>query len=390
MSQSNSVGITLRDLPLPVRLVLTVFLISVGLGYFWGMAQIHFKHSSGGEPMPGIKDLVAHFSGVPWPKLEKDDSVAVIPEERPQADPNAPKVPGVKIKSVITDRCAVCHSKDGEKEDVPFGTYADLEKYFEKKANYPKGHFYTVVTGARDAWNKKNMVKAFYEKSEDWKDQLKALGKAPLEKQREAEQTAVVAWLDAGAPESSYANDAFPLPDPVVAKLITEKYATTAAALPKNSQDPVPKKVDPFKEAKAKQLSIDSLTQSTHAHLVSFSMLWALTGLVFAFSSYPKTLKCLLAPIVLIAQVADISCWWLARLEGVGPYFAIAIMLTGAVVGLGLGLQIVLSLFNMYSGRGKAVIFVLMLTGAALFGVVAIKFIKPQLDEEKKAAEVRA
>ena len=200
----------------------------------------------------------------------------------------------------------------------------------------------------------------------------------------------MVAWLDAGAPESSYANDAFPLPDPVVAKLITEKYATTAAALPKNSQDPVPKKVDPFKEAKAKQLSIDSLTQSTHAHLLSFSMLWALTGLVFAFSSYPKTLKCLLAPIVLIAQVADISCWWLARLEGVGPYFAIAIMLTGAVVGLGLGLQIVLSLFNMYSGRGKAVIFVLMLTGAALFGVVAIKFIKPQLDEEKKAAEVRA
>ena len=43
---------TLRDLPLPAKLVVTTFLISVGLGYLWAMAQIHFKHASAGEPMP--------------------------------------------------------------------------------------------------------------------------------------------------------------------------------------------------------------------------------------------------------------------------------------------------------------------------------------------------
>src|SRR3954468_24881244 len=58
---------TLRDLPLAAKLVVTTFLISVGLGYLWAMAQIHFKHASPGNPMPSVADLVARFSGVPWP-----------------------------------------------------------------------------------------------------------------------------------------------------------------------------------------------------------------------------------------------------------------------------------------------------------------------------------
>ena len=33
-------------------------------------------------------------------------------------------------------------------------------------------------------------------------------------------------------------------------------------------------------------------------------------------------------------QVADVLCWWLARLPDVGPYFAVAILGTGAIVGV--------------------------------------------------------
>ena len=50
---------TLRDLPLPAKLVVTTFLISVGLGYLWAMAQIHFKHASPGNPMPTLADRKA-------------------------------------------------------------------------------------------------------------------------------------------------------------------------------------------------------------------------------------------------------------------------------------------------------------------------------------------
>src|SRR5262249_5439526 len=108
-----------------------------------------------------------------------------------------------------------------------------------------------------------------------------------------------------------------------------------------------------------RQMSVERLTESTHLHALSFAVLFTLTGLVFAFSSYPVWIRCFLAPLVLLAQVVDLSCWWLARLDGIGPYFALAIMGTGAVVGTGLMLQIVLSLFNMYRWSGKLVLLLL-------------------------------
>src|SRR5262249_31070940 len=93
-----------------------------------------------------------------------------------------------------------------------------------------------------------------------------------------------------------------------------------------------------------RQMSVERLTESTHLHALSFAVLFTLTGLVFAFSSYPVWIRCFLAPLVLLAQVVDLSCWWLARLEGIGPYSALPIRGAGAVVGAGLMLKIVLSL----------------------------------------------
>ena len=87
-------------------------------------------------------------------------------------------------------------------------------------------------------------------------------------------------------------------------------------------------------------------------------------------------MRCVLSPLVLIAQVIDVACWWLARLEPpAGPYFALAIMGTGAVVGLGLVLQIMLSLLNMYGRKGKLVLVLLFLAGAGLFGLAYVKVI---------------
>ena len=80
--------------------------------------------------------------------------------------------------------------------------------------------------------------------------------------------------------------------------------------------------------------------------------------------------------------MADVSCWWLARLDGVGPYFALTIIGTGAVVGLGLWLQIVLSLFNMYKLPGRLVLLVLL--GGAVAGLVALEpIIDGRLASEK-------
>ena len=57
--------IALRQLPLAARLVLSVFLIAVGLGYFSAMIQLHMKHSKKeGEPLPTPADVVEVFAGL--------------------------------------------------------------------------------------------------------------------------------------------------------------------------------------------------------------------------------------------------------------------------------------------------------------------------------------
>jgi hypothetical protein len=132
---------------------------------------------------------------------------------------------------------------------------------------------------------------------------------------------------------------------------------------------------------------VEALTQSTHAHLLSFSVLFCLTGLIFSLTQYPKAIRLVGAPIVLVAQVCDISCWWLARIPGPGPYFAMAILATGGIVGTGLALQIVASLWDMYGRKGRKVVALVFLAGAVGFAVLYLQVIRPALEAEKAAVK---
>ena len=376
---------TLRDLPLPAKLVVTTFLISVGMGYLWAMAQIHFKHATAGEPMPTKADLVSRFSGVPWPLVpkpegeKKGDALA-------GADAIGVKVPAVKIKTLLDNRCVWCHGENGEKDDKPLTSHEQIAAYFKPTPEFRRGQFHAVVTGTRKSWNTKNMVKAFFEKSFEW-DDLKPEERARSEPSREAERLAVVAWAEAGGPKDQYEANAFPLPAAFKIADLPQELKTVAPPLAPAAVGAPKAPPDPWKEAKSKQLSVSALTQSTHAHLLTFSILWALTGLTFAFTRYPYFVRTLLAPIVLIAQVIDVWCWWLARLEPpAGPYFALAIMGTGAVVGIGLVLQIVLSLWDLYGRKGRLVLVLLFFAAISGLGLAYEKVIAPQLQEERAVA----
>jgi mono/diheme cytochrome c family protein len=98
-------------------------------------------------------------------------------------------------------------------------------------------------------------------------------------------------------------------------------------------------------------MPIRELAQTTHVHLLGLSILFTLTGLVFSFTSFPLWVRAVFGPFPLLAQIADISCWWLARLD---PLFAKAIVATGALVALGLSIQIVGSLLSMFFGKSLA------------------------------------
>ena len=134
------------------------------------MAQIHFKHASPGNPMPTIPDLVARFSGVPWPLEAKPEKPADENGVAVAAKPGADAVPGVKIKTILNARCARCHMPGGEKDEYLLDTYTGISKYLTKTTEHQKGKMHAVVTGnpnrrGRGSMTSKDMVAAFFEKS---------------------------------------------------------------------------------------------------------------------------------------------------------------------------------------------------------------------------------
>ncbi|OWK46371.1 hypothetical protein FRUB_00070 [Fimbriiglobus ruber] len=351
----------MRQLPLPAKLVISVFLIAVGIGYFSALVQLHMQHSGrNGEPMPTPWDVIEKFSGL---------------------KPHDGQVAKSKIEGIVSG------PKDG-------------------------------------AFDKNNMAPAFFGKSgKVYEKDCTTRGQDKVDAEREGERQTLIAWINADPDErkTAYEKDDFKIPDTLSGRPITEEFADKATGTAKIKSiieercvrchggdkkpdlDEYPKLLPLISVPKVeilenkylgdkwvrtnRQLSVEGLTQSTHAHLLSFSVLFALTGLTFAFTSYPAFVRCILGPIVLLATVADIACWWLARLDEIGPVFALAIMGTGATAGLGLAAQIILSLFNMYGIRGKIVLWLLFAAAIAGFGLLASKVILPALREEESAAK---
>jgi hypothetical protein len=340
----------LRDLPRPARLVIAAFLISVGLGYASAMVQLHFQHASPGNPLPGPDDVIRHFHGDPDPKARVSPLVRLV--ETPE-------------------------------DDQPFNGSG-------------------------------SMAPAFTTRSSGWKAAIKKRPESLVRKEREGERQALALWLRGGPKKDEYDADRFPLPatwtdQPVtdefldgpavkIKSLFTERCLRchqkdgddqNAAQYPLDTWGQIQKysKFDPTPGA----MSLEKLTQSTHVHLLGFAMLYALTGFVFAFTRYPAWLRAVLAPLVLVAQVADVSCWWLARLEGpIGVWFALAIMVTGGIVGTGLFLQIVLSLWDLFGKNGKSALVILFLVAAVAGTVVKRTVIDPRIRSEAEGVSAAA
>src|SRR5262249_294146 len=136
--------------------------------------------------------------------------------------------------------------------------------------------------------------------------------------------------------------------------------------------------------------SLSKLAMTTHVHLLGFSMLYALTGILFALTGYWAWLRLLVAPLPLLASVIDIGFWWLARLAApYGSMSAMGIPVRGAGVAGGLGLQILLTLFYLFEKFGKGLLFVLFV--AAIGGAFGVKDkVVKYLENEKTAAGIEA
>jgi hypothetical protein len=340
--------ITLRAFPLPVRLTLAAFLIAVGFGYGAALTQVHFQDSHGGLLLPTVDDLIRKFHG------EQDPAKRVSTLERLTRTP--------------------------EHEDAPF-------------------------TGQG------SMFRAFTDKSNEWRKAIKDKPEADVRRERDGERDALLAWVRGGLSRADYDADHLPRPpgnapitqeflnDDGTAKiksLFTERCArchqpdgddAKAARFPMATYE----QIKAYSKVDTGAMSLPALAQSTHTHLLSFAMLFAFTGVIFGLSSYPCWLRVPLAPLVLTAQVAEIACWWLGRLDGpTGVTCARLVLVFGGIVGIGLIVQIVLGLFDLFGAVGKTVLIVLMIAAGVGIGILKQQVIDPQLQRESEVAKPQA
>jgi hypothetical protein len=353
---------TLGELSLPVRLTLALFLISVGIGYVSALVQLHFQHASPGELLPSAKDAVRVFHG------------------------DVGEKPKSKIEQLLPQ------DYQGKKMN---GQGQMTAAFFKRSEDYSDA----IAERARELAKKRGINKKA----------AKEEATREVDQERDGERLAMIAWLHSQAKEAEYKGDNFPLPEelikhPLTPNMLVENAEPKAVKIQTLFQQrcvtchqdggeaqnyPLTNFAEIKKYATVKTsegMSLEKLAQTTHVHLLGFSMLYGLTGLILAWSSYPKLVRIVLCPLPLLAQIVDISFWWLARLpEPHGPMFARWVVYSGAVVAVGLLLHIVLGLFNLFRVKGWLILILLFAAAGYAAYEAKTRVIEPFITQEKSS-----
>ena len=96
--------------------------------------------------------------------------------------------------------------------------------------------------------------------------------------------------------------------------------------------------------------SIRTLARVSHIHLFGMSFIFILTGMIFSLSEIRRNLRCLIVVLPFVAIWMDVLSWWFTKYE---PLFAYAVLIGGALMGLSLAAQVLISLKEMWQRRGE-------------------------------------
>jgi hypothetical protein len=344
---------TLYNLPLAAKLAIATFLISAGLGYFSALVNLHFQEATPGKALPDENDVVRAYSS--------------------------------KDKASQFERLIIAHPS------LPFNGEGSMRRVFTEKSVR--------------ATDKKLKAVA---KRMNRKDHTDPRVKELFYKELEGERVVLVAWLQQEDKKGIYEKDAFQLEGKLKTLDVTPEFveeddskvrlakvksiiearcvrchSESAGGAPGRFPLGEWEEIEVYTKTEQKGKSLSHLAMSTHVHLLGFSMLYGLTGLLLALTPLPGWIRVPLAPAALLAQVIDIAFWWMARLdEPHGPMFAKGIIVTGGIVAVSLGAQILLTLFTMFGKGGKVVlIFLIVISAGGGFGLTQ-RFILPYLAKE--------
>ncbi|MBI5747441.1 MAG: hypothetical protein HZA13_10630 [Nitrospirae bacterium] len=96
--------------------------------------------------------------------------------------------------------------------------------------------------------------------------------------------------------------------------------------------------------------SVKSLVRVSHIHLFGMSFLFLLTSWIFVLSEIAVKWRAILVSVPFLAIWIDIGSWWFTKFE---PLFAYTVIAGGALMGLSLASQIIISLWEMWLKKGK-------------------------------------
>lgn len=94
--------------------------------------------------------------------------------------------------------------------------------------------------------------------------------------------------------------------------------------------------------------SIHTLMKLSHIHLFGIGLVLLGVGMIFRRAVLPEWLKGTLLVLPFLAIVADIAAWFLTHWD---PHYALVVVIAGAVLGLCLAAQILISLYQLWFGK---------------------------------------
>ncbi len=153
----------------------------------------------------------------------------------------------------------------------------------------------------------------------------------------------IFSWIQGGATE-----DTFESVRPIIEKACVQCHnAKSGVKRPDGS--PVPS-FDNY-EAMSELINIDTgptiaqLAKVSHVHLFGISIIFFITGFIFSLSETPVGFRVAMIVAPYAAIVADIGSWWLTKWQ---TFFGWVVVIGGALMGLALACQILISLWEMW------------------------------------------
>ncbi len=129
-------------LGIPAKLLLTLFLCTMGLGYIFSVFTLYVSHKDAdGKPNLSMNDIIVTYSGggLETSILETVSNGAMKSYYSSDVDKNA-VIAWIRsgadqsrydetVTPILAKSCTICHSSEGSEPNIPLTTYDEVMKY---------------------------------------------------------------------------------------------------------------------------------------------------------------------------------------------------------------------------------------------------------------------